>query len=75
MLLESGCQATFQGRNVSECRAYLLFAQLHPSALLNHFIVALAEPAFVKGVYAEKLGFTIFPGAKRPGRASSYLLK
>ena len=34
---------------------------------LDHFMIALADPALVKSTYAEKLGFTVLRGAKRPG--------
>ncbi len=33
---------------------------------LDHFIITLADSAFPKELYREKLGFTVLPGAKRP---------
>ncbi len=46
-------------------------AEVRPSIIgngwgLDHFMTVLADPESVKSTYVTKLGFTVFPGAKRP---------
>lgn len=52
--------------------AGVVHAETNPSIIgdgwgLDHFMIALADPVLVKSTYAEKLGFTVLRGAKRPG--------
>jgi len=52
--------------------AAVAHAETNPSIIgdgwgLDHFMIALADPVLVKSTYAEKLGFTVLRGAKRPG--------